>query len=465
MFIIKPLKIKLQTGDNPIDLFLSNTEVVKNNTRNICFYRVVGSDCNESTYIERIKNIDKTAKDLGYSYLRINSLIEPKPDEIQTFSDIYNKWADLNKSPEDIMKLPFPLDFRDENMNWNSRRAFLNILKLYRESFPSINDSILKSLGVKLLFWIDNYLKPLFSDINQFPKILFMGEPKKHDTMFVFYCSKIGCDILYMNSKEDLNKKIADNHSRLFVLGSLCEKVYQVQVQVPQAKSQGKAQSESISLGHAKKPVNRIGSKPPVNTNNLVEKVSDNDLSYEELAKLSSSVVMIGVFNSQKKCIQTGSGVVISSQGHILTNFHVVAGGEYFSIRYENDNADYLTDNLIKYHNVYDLAIIKVQNHSQPIHIQKEAQLVRGQKIVAIGSPLGLFNSISDGIISGFRVIGNRDMVQFTAPISPGSSGGALLDLRGNLVGLITAHIHEGQNLNLAVDRKLIRDFASSFIK
>ena len=58
---------------------------------------------------------------------------------------------------------------------------------------------------------------------------------------------------------------------------------------------------------------------------------------------------------------------------------------------------------------------------------------------MAIGSPLGLFNSVSDGIVSGFRDIRQMSMIQFTAAISNGSSGGALLDMHGRLVGLITA--------------------------
>ena len=95
----------------------------------------------------------------------------------------------------------------------------------------------------------------------------------------------------------------------------------------------------------------------------------------------------------------------------------------------------------------------------------KTAPLVRGQKVVAIGSPLGLFNSISDGIVSGFREINGIPMIQFTAPISSGSSGGALLDMYGRLVGLITAGFDKGQNLNLAVPSEKIYPFAENFIE
>ena len=78
---------------------------------------------------------------------------------------------------------------------------------------------------------------------------------------------------------------------------------------------------------------------------------------------------------------------------------------------------------------------------------------------------MGLFNSVSDGIISGFRTINDKDMIQFTAPISHGSSGGALLNSYGEVIGICTSGIDEGQNLNLAVSYKQIRDFASNVIK
>lgn len=88
---------------------------------------------------------------------------------------------------------------------------------------------------------------------------------------------------------------------------------------------------------------------------------------------------------------------------------------------------------------------------------------MRGQKVVAIGSPLGLFNSVSDGIISGFRVIDDVDMIQFTAPISHGSSGGALLNMYGEVIGISTAGIDEGQNINLAMGYECINLFVQGF--
>ena len=106
-----------------------------------------------------------------------------------------------------------------------------------------------------------------------------------------------------------------------------------------------------------------------------------------------------------------------------------------------------------------------MEKRGRPIPISRGGKrLVRGQKVVAIGSPLGLFNSVSDGIISGFRDMEKVSMIQFTAPVSHGSSGGALLDLYGDLIGIITAGFDDGQNLNLAVDCQTILQFVQGFL-
>ncbi|HDG7525513.1 TPA: serine protease, partial [Clostridioides difficile] len=214
---------------------------------------------------------------------------------------------------------------------------------------------------------------------------------------------------------------------------------------------------------------NKPNSKNTLNNTNLTSKkiVQDEEveLSYEDLAKLSASVVMIVVCNNENKPFKSGSGVVINNEGYILTNLHVVNDGYSFLVRFENDDKVYTSYQIIKYHSDYDLAVIKVDRKCKPIPVKVSKKPVRGQKIVAIGSPLGLFNTVSDGIISAFRDFETVQMIQFTAPISSGSSGGALLDMFGNLLGLISAGYDDGQNLNLAVESSLVKIFANNFIE
>ncbi len=186
--------------------------------------------------------------------------------------------------------------------------------------------------------------------------------------------------------------------------------------------------------------------------------------SYEELARLAAFVVQIGVHKPNGELVATGSGIMIGSGGYILTNFHVASAGSAYSVRIEEDDTVYRTSEVVKYNPDTDLAIIRISRQLTPIPIYAgPAPLVRGQKVIAIGSPLGLFNSVSDGIISGFRTIRDVDMIQFTAPISHGSSGGAVLNMYGEIIGISTAGIDSGQNLNLAVGYETIRLFTRGF--
>lgn len=191
---------------------------------------------------------------------------------------------------------------------------------------------------------------------------------------------------------------------------------------------------------------------------------ADVEKGFEELAQLASSIVMISVHDHRGEIMSTGSGIMIGRGGYILTNNHVASGGVFYSVSIEDDDETYQTDEVIKYNGTLDLAVIRIQRQLDPLPIYRgRKKLVRGQKVVAIGSPLGLFNSVSDGIISGFRKIRDIDMIQFTAPISPGSSGGAVLNMQGEVIGISTAGIDSGQNINLAVGYENILMFANGF--
>jgi len=121
-----------------------------------------------------------------------------------------------------------------------------------------------------------------------------------------------------------------------------------------------------------------------------------------------------------------------------------------------DEERPYFTYTVINANVHKDLALIKINFRTPPIEISRMGGLVRGQRVVAIGSPFGLMNTISDGIVSGFRKYNSFDYIQITTPISPGSSGGALLNMYGELVGITTAIFQQGQNLSLAVPSRYI---------
>ncbi|MDE2143992.1 MAG: trypsin-like peptidase domain-containing protein [Elusimicrobia bacterium] len=141
-----------------------------------------------------------------------------------------------------------------------------------------------------------------------------------------------------------------------------------------------------------------------------------------------------------------GSGFLWDKNGHVVTNYHVVQGGDAFLVTF-NDQTQ-LQAKLIGGDPTHDIAVLQVEDPTEkmrPIKVGSSDQLQVGQQTVAIGNPFGLDHSLTKGIISavGRQVVGIggvtiRDMIQTDAAINPGNSGGPLLDSGGNLIGMNT---------------------------
>lgn len=326
------------------------------------------------------------------------------------------------------------------------------IISVFEKNHGNSNDSIVKNFIAKLLFFIDELFKDM-SD-SKIKKVVLYGDFNSQEYLMMYYLTLIGFDVLILSTgKNYTDCKLSD---LLLNLSNY--------VQYENFESDILFNSDNNKTIEPIKITLDFNRDSSVNTNK-----KRDELSYEELAKLASSVVMINIYDEDRKHRYTASGVVISDKGYILTTCVAVAGGYGFSIQFENSDELYYTNEVVKYHNVMDLALIRLRDIDftmcKPISLyKKNTDLVRGQKVVAIGSPLGYLNSVSDGIISGFRRIDGLEMIQFTAPTSAGSTGGALLNMYGELIGISSHLAPEGQNINMAVNYKAIYQFTHNFI-
>lgn len=149
-------------------------------------------------------------------------------------------------------------------------------------------------------------------------------------------------------------------------------------------------------------------------------------------------------FNTQPKINDLGSGVIMTSNGHILTNYHVIDNAQIIRVLLQ-DGRQYDAE-VIGLDEVTDLALLKIDENNLPsIPQDKNLQAQVGDIVLAIGNPLNLGQTITQGIISatGKRGIGSNtgysDFIQMDAAINLGSSGGALVNSNGELVGINTA--------------------------
>ena len=171
------------------------------------------------------------------------------------------------------------------------------------------------------------------------------------------------------------------------------------------------------------------------------------------LKRVMPATVLVVTYDEKGQPLKQGSGFFVSEKGEVITNYHVMNGAESAAIKLPGGSTCKITHVLSE-----DIAsdLIKMQadtgnNKVSFLTINKSSPEV-GDKVVIIGSPKGLESTVSDGIISAVRdVPGFGSIIQTTAPISPGSSGSPVVNMKGEVVGVASAQVREGQNLNFVV--------------
>lgn len=188
-----------------------------------------------------------------------------------------------------------------------------------------------------------------------------------------------------------------------------------------------------------------------------------------------------GMFDMDATEVQAGmgSGLVWDTTGHIITNYHVVDGGDSFTIAFREDQKQYKAK-FIGGDPKNDIAVLKLQElpkNLKPIIPGDSRNLLVGQKTLAIGNPLGLDHTLTTGSVSalgrkikGFGGVSINGMIQTDASINPGNSGGALLDSQGRLIGMNAMIYNAGgagasAGLGFAIPVAIIKDIVPQIIQ
>lgn len=243
-----------------------------------------------------------------------------------------------------------------------------------------------------------------------------------------------------------------------------------------------RAESYYVDLGFdlIKVPKDRVASIREVqNAPDTTEVVADGDSIYQVAAGGDNRSIRdwIDPLGEAVALVQTptglGSGFVIHEEGYVVTNNHVIAGEHRISVTIFKEGAREL--NKVSYDNVrivatsaeLDLALLKIDSEEadpfKTVSLAAADQGLReGQPVFAIGSPLGLDRTVSEGIISvANRVIGGRLYLQTTTQINPGNSGGPLFNLKGEVVGVNNMKIAAvgAEGLGFSISSRTLKSF------
>jgi regulator of sirC expression with transglutaminase-like and TPR domain len=189
-----------------------------------------------------------------------------------------------------------------------------------------------------------------------------------------------------------------------------------------------------------------------------LEAESPKDLSVEEIVQRHrDSIVVITSAGRDGKRTGLGTGFVVSNDGLIATNFHVIGEGRAIAVEMPSGT----THEVVAIHATdrqADLAIVRIERKGLPsLTIADSNELKDGQSVIGLGNPQGLKNSVVSGVVSGKRTIDGRELIQLAIPLEPGNSGGPLLDRQGKVRGVLTMKSAVTANLGFAVPSNALR--------
>jgi S1-C subfamily serine protease len=185
-----------------------------------------------------------------------------------------------------------------------------------------------------------------------------------------------------------------------------------------------------------------------------------------DLLKASAGEDFSGIIEDVIKSVVTirtdvgqGTGFIISREGYIVTNAHVLSGGSKINaITYEQE---IIKANFIGYDGTLDIALLKIPGDYSKLVFANSDEVQIGEKVIAIGNPLGFQFSVSEGIVSAVHRQGINKIeayIQTDAALNPGNSGGPLINKQGEVIGINNFKVGSGESLGFALESNYIKD-------
>ena len=178
----------------------------------------------------------------------------------------------------------------------------------------------------------------------------------------------------------------------------------------------------------------------------------------QEIAKtVFGSTVLLVMEDANGQPLSLGSGFFVRN-GEIASNLHVVEEASRGYAKLVGQTKKYDIQGVTAVDAERDLVVLKISAaHTQALPLGNSDTLQVGESVYAVGNPQGLEGTFSEGIVSSIRRVGSNKLLQITAPISPGSSGGPVLNGKGEVIGVSVATFRSGQNLNFAIPSNYLK--------
>ena len=203
-------------------------------------------------------------------------------------------------------------------------------------------------------------------------------------------------------------------------------------------------------------------------TENIIKTQTTVEESQEELVLLKASVGedFSGIIEDSISSVVTirtdigqGTGFIIDEEGYVVTNAHVLTGGSM--VQAINSQQELIDAIFIGYNLDFDIALLKISGNYKSLNLADSDDIQIGEKVIAIGNPLGLQFSVSQGIVSAIHrqgINGVEAYIQTDAALNPGNSGGPLINKEGKVIGINNFKIGNSESLGFALESNYIKD-------
>lgn len=205
-----------------------------------------------------------------------------------------------------------------------------------------------------------------------------------------------------------------------------------------------------------------------INAENSIQKISTTQTSFEKQIseiKAGTSADFSGIIESSLNSVVAivtdvgqGTGFIVNENGFIVTNAHVLFNAKYAkAITAQKESID---SELVGYNLNMDLAVLKIPGQFNKFEIGNSDEVKIGEKVIAIGNPLGLSFSATEGIISARDRVGSNNLpyyFQTDVSLNPGNSGGPLINKQGEVIGINNFKISGAENIGFALESNYIR--------
>jgi S1-C subfamily serine protease len=221
------------------------------------------------------------------------------------------------------------------------------------------------------------------------------------------------------------------------------------------------------------KEVDNLYSLNQQNLDEILKVLSQQQASFDKQINLLKSQkgdfsgIIEGALESVVSVITdrtAGTGFIVDEGGYIVTNYHVIAQANRVMVTTINKNS--LPAKILGVDGFRDLALLKVEGNFEKIELADSDEIQVGEKVIAIGNPLGLSFTVTEGIISAKDRIGPTKLseyLQTDVSLNPGNSGGPLIDTSGKVVGINNFKVGGAESLGFALESNVIKEVINSF--